>query len=226
VSVIDGLRIAQLHRPLQVGETPEIAFVHLQALIRRTGNELLARHRNGERFGKDRQTVVEASPQLLIGQQEFIGLLVLLHRLEDVQQVGVALRKLFDFLVDVHQRATQVRLVKSLHGAVGGQRLVQLAQHTDVIENKTEFLGLGTCFVFIQAVHPGNGLQQRVLPEASRQIQHGVAWRIEASQQLVDHDQDFRLLAKLEGIDDLLVVFLLRAIAPHHPLPESHDLVG
>ena len=138
----------------------------------------------------------------------------------------MALRQRLGFLMDRGQRTFEIGSLESFQCAVGGQRLIQLAQHTHVVDDVAEVLGFAAGVVLVQTVHPGNGLQQGVILEPPRQIQHGVAWRVEAGQKLVHHDQNFRLVAVLERIDDGFVVVLLRAVALHHALPERHDRIS
>ena len=97
---------------------------------------------------------------------------------------------------------------------------VEVLQDAPVVDDVAEVLAV------VQAVDARNGLQQGVALKPSRQVEHGVARRVEAGEQLVHDDDDLRLLGLLEGADELAVVLLLAAVLRHHLLPEGLDRVG
>ena len=78
----------------------------------------------------------------------------------------------------------------------------------------------------VQAVHASDGLEKRVAGEAAGDIEHHVPRRVESGEQLVHHDEDFRLISSFECIDNPPVVFLFGAVFGHHRLPEDlHALI-
>ena len=58
--------------------------------------------------------------------------------------------------------------------AVDGQRLLQVAKDAHVIHDQAAVL------VAEDAVRPGNGLHQRVIPHRLVEIHRGTTWRVEA----------------------------------------------
>ena len=78
----------------------------------------------------------------------------------------------------------------------------------------------------VQAVDARDGLQQRVLLQPPAQVKHGVARGVETGEQFIHHDDDFQVVAELEGLDDLLVVLGVIAILLHHGIPELAHLVA
>ena len=109
----------------------------------------------------------------------------------------------------------KVRLVEVLEFSVEVEGSVEVLENAAVIDDVPEVLS------FEQSVHAGDGLEQRVILELPRQVEHGIARGIKAGQQLIDDDDDFRLFAVFEAVDDVLVVLLFAAVLGHHPLPED-----
>ena len=138
----------------------------------------------------------------------------------------MALRQRFGFLMDGGQSAVEIGLLESIQCAVGRQRLIQFTEHAHVVNDVTEVFGLAAGLVFIQPIHPGDGLQEGMIFKSASEVEHRVAGSVEAGQQLVDHDQNFWLFAVLECVDDILVVAVFRPVAFHHPLPEGDYCIG
>ena len=73
-------------------------------------------------------------------------------------------------------------------------------------------------------VHPGDGLEQPVLPQRPVQVQRLLHRRVEASKQHVDHDQRLRLPLRIdEGVDDLLLVELAGCLELRPVVGSSRD---
>ena len=120
--------------------------------------------------------------------------------LEEVPQFVMALRQLFNFFQVLRHDALDVLGLELGQSGVGLERRVELAQHARVVDDVAILL------VVLDAVHARDGLQQVVRLQRLVEIENRVFRRIEAGQQLVDNDQDFRVVAELERIDDGPVV--------------------
>ena len=141
----------------------------------------------------------------------------------------MALRQLPQLIVYAGNRSREIVAVKAFQRAICGQRLIQIAQNARVIQNKAKLLWRGArVFVafIVEPIHPRDGLQQRVFLELSREVEHRIARRVKAREQLAHHNQNLRLFAELKSVNDLLFVSVCIAVAFHHALPKRHDCIA
>ena len=118
----------------------------------------------------------------------------------------------------------EVSLVEVTQRVVRAERFAQMSQYATVIDHEAKRFFWRIVFVE-HAIDARDGLQQSMLFHRAREVEDRVPWRIEAGQELVDHDQDIRITGTLERGDDVLVVAFLSAMPVHHPPPELDDLV-
>ena len=133
---------------------------------------------------------------------------------KQIPQVGVYLGKLIGVLLNVRHRGFQIGRIVPGQLPVKINGLVQLLDHTTVIQDQAVLLA------GMQAVDPRNGLQQGVFLELAGQIKDRIAGSIKAGEQFIHHDDDLGMVAALKAIDQLLVVVFLGSEALHHGLPE------
>src|SRR4051812_44354904 len=76
----------------------------------------------------------------------------------------------------------------------------------------------------MDAVHSRYSLQKRVVLEGAGEIEHAISRRIETREELIDDHNDVGLIGILEALDHVLLIALFGAEAPHHPVPEFHDV--
>ncbi len=97
--------------------------------------------------------------------------------------------------------------------AVESQRFFELVEEVYEVEHQTLGFDHSPSLVLIRSVYPRNGLQQRVVPHGLVQV-HGIEdRRIEAGEQLLGDDEDFRLHAESgKVLKDLLLLFLIKVV--------------
>src|SRR5438552_4082178 len=114
-----------------------------------------------------------------------------------------------------HDAAGDVLLTEALWRVVAGERRAQILEDTCVIDDEAERLLRRSLFVE-DAVYPGDSLQETMFLQTASQIEHRVAWRIEAREQFVYNDDDVRIGWPFELLNDGPVIGLLTAMALHH----------